>query len=106
MAVIAPEWLLRISTPEWFQRYGRRVEHSNLPKSEAERAQLSIAIAADGEKLLQAVESSSMRDELSKLEDLTTLRRVWEEQFEHVNGQLRSREVKAMPSPATLIASP
>ena len=37
IAVIAPEWLLQIATPEWFQRYGRRVENFNLPVKAADR---------------------------------------------------------------------
>ena len=33
------------------------------------------------------------------------LERMWEEQFVEENGKLRFREVKEMPSPATLITS-
>ena len=35
-----------------------------------------------------------------------TLRQVWVEQYIEVNGQFGWREVKDMPSPATLIPSP
>ena len=106
LAVEAPEWLTRIADPEWFKRYGRRIENFNLPKTETARTQLAAEIGADGKKLLQAIEGSDARAELIKLESVILLRRVWEEQFVEADGKLRFREVKEMPSPATLITSP
>src|ERR1035437_4592940 len=58
LAVEAPEWLTRIADPEWFKRYGRRIENFNLPKTETARTQLAAEIGADGKKLLQAIEGS------------------------------------------------
>src|SRR5262249_39567380 len=37
LAVIAPEWLQALAPPEWYPRYGRRVENYHLPKTDATR---------------------------------------------------------------------
>jgi transposase len=33
LAVLAPEWLQTLARPEWYPRYGRRLENYHLPKS-------------------------------------------------------------------------
>src|SRR5579884_1900231 len=37
LAVVAGEWLLAQSDPEWVDRYGHRMEESRLPRSQEER---------------------------------------------------------------------
>ena len=106
LAMAAPEWLRTVADPERFKLYGRRIENFNLPKTEAERTQLAALIGSDGKRLLQAIAISDGRESLGKLDAVTLLERMWEEQFVEENGQLRLREVKEMPSPATLITSP
>ncbi len=63
-------------------------------------------IAADGERLLAAVDAATDQPVLAQLPAVVTLRRVWAEQYTGDPGQLRWREVKDMPSPAGLISSP
>jgi len=63
-------------------------------------------IAADGERLLAAVDAASDQPELAQIPTVVTLRRVWAEQYTGAPGQLRLREVKDMPSPAGLISLP
>jgi transposase len=41
LAVIAPEWLQALAPPDWYARYGRRVENYHLPKTDAARADLA-----------------------------------------------------------------
>jgi transposase len=106
LAVIAPEWLQALAPPEWYERYARRVENYHLPKTDAARQDLARVIAADGEKLLAAVDAATDQPVLVQLPAVMTLRRVWAEQYTGEPGQLRWREVKDMPSPATLISSP
>ena len=91
---------------EWYQRYGRRVENYHLPKTDAAREELARAIAADGERLLAAVDAATDQPLLTQIPAVLTLRRVWAEQYTGDPGQLRWREVKDMPSPAELICSP
>jgi transposase len=67
---------------------------------------LARGIAADGERLLAAVDAATDQPELAQLPTVVTLRRVWAEQYTGEPGQLRWRDVKEMPSPAGLISSP
>src|SRR5262245_2305701 len=106
LAVLAPEWLQALAPPEWYPRYGRRVENYHLPKTDAAREELARVIAADGERLLAAVEAATDQPLLAQVPGVLTLRRVWAEQYVGEPGQLQWREVKDMPSPADLISSP
>src|SRR6516165_7212191 len=59
LAVLAPEWLQALAPPEWYPRYGKRVENYHLPKTDAAREELARVIAADGERLLAAVDAAT-----------------------------------------------
>jgi transposase len=106
LAVVAPVWLQALAPAAWYDRYSHRVENYQLPKTEAARQALAAAIGADGQMLLQAIDVAVEQSWLQKVPAVQTLRRVWAEQYMEVHGALRWREVKEMPSPAELIASP
>jgi transposase len=106
LAMMAPGWLQAPAPSEWYPRYGRRVENYHLPKTDAARADLARVIAADGERLLAAVDVAADQPVLAQLPTVLTLRRDWAEQYTGEPGQLRWREVKDMPAPAELISSP
>jgi transposase len=59
LAVADPTWLRTVADPEWFHRYGSRVENFNLPKTEKARNQLAAVIGMDGKRLLHAIENSA-----------------------------------------------
>lgn len=105
LAAVAPDWLRALAPPEWYERYGERVENYDLPESDAERQQLASVIGADGRRLLRAIDAAD-RPELSALPAVRILRRVWDEQYVETAGQVALRAIEAMPSPATVIASP
>src|SRR5690349_12341048 len=63
-------------------------------------------VAADGEKLLAAIDTGIEQSWLAHLPAIVVLRRLWQEQYTGEPGALRLREVKDMPSAAGLIASP
>src|SRR3954451_10568908 len=89
LAVMAPDWLQALSPAEWYRRYGRRVENYHLPKTDAAREELARVIAADGERLLAAVDAASDQAELAQVPAVETLRRAWAEQYTGTPGQLR-----------------
>ena len=64
LAAVAPDWLRGIAQPVWFERYGRRVEDYRLPKAQAEREALALAIGADGFALLEALDASEAPPDL------------------------------------------
>jgi transposase len=105
LAAVAPDWLQALAPAAWYERYGERVENYDLPESEAERQQLASAIGADGRQLLRAIDAAE-RPELGALPAVAILRRVWDEQYVETAGRVALRAIEAMPSPATVIASP
>src|SRR5262245_2249814 len=106
LAVVSPTWLQTLAPPEWYDRYSHRVENYQFPKSETARQAFAAVIGADGQRLLQAIDAAIEPPWLQEVPAIQTLRRVWAEQYVEVNGTLSWREVKDMPSPADLIASP
>jgi len=56
--------------------------------------------------LLQAMDAAIEQPLVGEVPAVQTLRRVWAAQYVEVHGTLTWREVKDMPSPAELIASP
>jgi len=107
LAVAAPEWLKSVADPEWFTRYGSRIDNFNLPKTDAGRTKLAATIGSDGKQLLKFVEAADARLQLASLTPVLLLRRAWERSIHRRgDGSLRFREVKDMPSPAGLITSP
>jgi transposase len=106
-AVAAPEWLTAVADPEWFKRYGSRIENFNLPKTEAARSQLATVIGADGRRLLHAIRVSDAPAQILNLSAVGLLDRVWDKQFvDGDDGQPRFRTVDEMPLPAELVTSP
>jgi transposase len=106
LAVVAPDWLRAQVPPEWFDRYGARVENYRLPKTAAAREELATTIGADGRRLLQAVDAATDLPWLRMIPAVQTLRQVWMEQYTDPPGPLRWRAVKERASAAELIASP
>src|SRR5689334_8369319 len=52
LAVVAGEWLLAHSDPEWVKRYGHRIEEAHLPRSQQDRLATAETIGRDGSNLL------------------------------------------------------
>jgi transposase len=82
------------------------VENYQLPKTESGRQELARVVAADGEKLLAVIDAAVDQSELARLPAIVLLRRLWAEQYTGEPGNLSWREVKDMPSPVGLLASP
>jgi transposase len=76
LAVAAAEWLKVVAEPEWFKRYGSRIENLNLPKTDAGRIQLAATIGWDGKELLRSIEASDARLQLASLAPVLLLQRV------------------------------
>src|SRR5262244_4123429 len=77
LAVIAPEWLRGVALPEWYERYERRMENDQFPKTEAARTALGAQIGTDGWSRLQAIDEAPEWACLRELPAIKTLRQVW-----------------------------
>ncbi|MBV9560944.1 MAG: IS1182 family transposase [Bradyrhizobium sp.] len=106
LATVAPEWLQALAPPDWYERYGRRVENYRLPKTEAARAALAAEIGADGQFLLDAIDAATEQPELVRLPKVAILRQVWAAQYAEETGRLRWRETDELPPCAEQVCSP
>jgi transposase len=84
LAAAAPDWLRPHLAPvwdTWAERYGARFDAPRLPKDEAAREALAVAIGADGYRLLRAVSAPDSPDWLRAVPAVETLRQVWVQQY-------------------------
>src|SRR5436305_2373118 len=105
LARVAPDWLRAQAEPDWFERYGRRLEESRLPTARTERYALAEQIGSDGQRLLCTVFEQAP-DWMRHLPAIETLRQVWIQQFHWIEGVLRWREAGNLPPASRMIYSP
>lgn len=91
LAEVAPNWLRDQITPDWFDRYSRRIEEYRLPKGEKARRRYAESMGADGLRLLQAVDAEAAPAGSRDLPAMHLLRQVWEQQFLLREGHLHLR---------------
>ncbi len=102
---VAPDWVRAHVPVEWVERYGQRLEHERLPKEEQERKQYANQVGSDGWLLLTALDALATPDWMKTLPAISTLRTIWEQQFEPREQGGRWRPEPALPA-AQLINSP
>jgi transposase len=107
LAAVAPDWLRGVAEPAWFERYGRRVEDYRLPKAQAERAALALAIGADGFALLEALDAPEAPSEARSVPMVGTLRAVWRVHYAREgDGPPRWRSGAELPPVGERLQSP
>ena len=107
LAVEAPDWVRSLAEPEWYDRYGRRVEESRLPRSETARKAFAVATGTDGYAVIDAVEADDAPPGLASLAAVGVLRRVWTRCYERDEGTVRSRELRGRgPEKGDSVESP
>ena len=110
----APDWLREVSQPEWFKRYGKRIEDYRFPKGKEAREKLAFQMAEDGFVLLAALEHQQTPSKLCELPMVNTLRLVWERHFTREEGKddqnqgstLRWRDAKELFESPIRLESP
>lgn len=98
LATAVPEWLKQHVKPEWFDRYGQRVEDYRLSKDKGEREALSTTIGEYGFFLLAGIQQAKDMDWLQKLPAIQTLSEVWKQQYRRKQEQV-SRLIPMEMSP-------
>lgn len=106
LASVDPEWLTEHADPEWFERYARRIEDQRLPKGKQAREEYLKSVGADGLRLLGQLDAPHTPEVLKEIAEVETLRRIWEQHYEKVDGGLRVLDPKEMPEAAHCIESP
>ncbi|HEV8192130.1 MAG TPA: IS1182 family transposase [Ktedonobacterales bacterium] len=107
LARIAPDWLRTQMSPDWFDRYGRRIEEERLPKGQTARRAYTAQVGADGQRLLDAVDGAGAPEAIRHASEVATLRQVWEQQFRRAqDGGFELCPPKALPKASEIVESP
>jgi transposase len=106
LALVAPDWLAAHADPDWFDRYGRRVEAYRLPGRDTERTAWAAQVGTDGMRLWDLLTAEGAPPGLAGLEQVELLRRVWLQEFQVVDGRVVMRDPKDRPPAAVRLVSP
>ena len=86
IAIVAPDWLRALVSPDWHERYDKRVEERRVPEVGPKRDAYVAAVGADGFRLLDALARPDTPPDAAALPAIGTLRRVWARHFGRVEG--------------------
>jgi transposase len=110
LAAVAPKWVKRVVPAGWYERYGRRIEDTRLPREKAEREAYAEAVGLDGFTLLDLLGAPRTPAQLRELPKVEVLRKVWERHFTRQGGppvgRVRLRPQGELPPAAQAIESP
>jgi transposase len=105
LATVTPEWLRPWAPNEWLDRYTHRFEEYRLPAALAARTALAEQIGADGRRLLTAIFETPELAWLLRVPAVTTLWRVWLQQF-YAGDPISWRKAEDLPPSAVVVSSP
>ncbi len=107
LAAAVPDWLRGVARPDWFERYGHRVEDYRLPKRREEREALALVVGADGFLLLGALDAQDAPAEARAVPMVQTLRDVWRVHYgRDDDGRPRWRPAAELPPVGERLQSP
>jgi Transposase DDE domain len=104
IAEVAPDWLLGVVSPDWFDRYVHRFELQRFPKGEQAKALLRRQVGEDSWHLLQAAMDEHAPQQVRDCPSLGLLQQVWNQHFERVEGRIRWRDGPAVESAERVIS--
>ncbi len=104
IAEVAPDWLLGVVSPDWFDRYVHRFELQRLPKGQEAQERLRRQVGEDGWHLLQAAMEEHAPQSVRACASLALLQQVWHQHFERVDGQVRWRDGPSVESAQRVIS--
>ena len=82
LATVAPDWLQAIAPMSWYERYGKRIEDTRLPRGQAAREAYAQMVGEDGFRVLDALEHPEAPEAARALPTVTTLRCTWQRHYE------------------------
>ena len=106
LAAAVPDWLRGVARPDWFERYGRRIEDYRLPKRRQEREALALAVGADGFALLDALDAPDAPAAARATPMVATLRDVWRVHYAREESGPRWRTGAELPPVGERLQSP
>jgi len=98
LAEVAPDWLLGVISPDWFDRYVYRFELQRFPKGQQAQETLRRQVGEDSWHLLQAATDEHAPQSVRACPSLALLQQVWHQHFERVDGLIGFRDGPAVES--------
>ena len=86
LATVVPDWLQGLAPLEWYERYGKRIEDTRLPREKAAREAYARTVGEDGFRVLDAVERPEAPEAVQALPSIATLRRTWQRHYARTEG--------------------
>lgn len=107
----APDWLRERVPPDWYERYGRRIEEYRLPRSQAEREAYTRQVGSDGAWLLtelaQPETPAALTAALTALPEVGLLQRFWQQEYAvNAQGGYDLKDPKAVPAASEHLEAP
>ena len=107
LAKVAPTWLERMVTIDWYERYGQKNEYSRKTRTVEEKEAIAIQLGTDGFFLLESIYHETTPDAIRQLQAVEVLRQVWLQQYYAPTEEtVQLRTEKDGPPNATRIFSP
>jgi transposase len=97
LATVAPDWLQAFAPLEWYERYGRRIEDTRLPREKTAREAYAQTVGEDGFRLLDAVEAPEAPEPVRQAPSIATLRRTWQRHYERTGGTGTTTTKRTVP---------
>lgn len=105
LAEVAPDWLLGVISPDWFDRYVHRFELQRFPKGKQAQDALQMQVGEDSWRLLQAAMDEHTPQRVQDCPSLVLLQQVWNQHFEYTSDVVRWRDGPLVPN-AERVVSP
>src|SRR5262249_51184743 len=86
LATVAPDWLQGLAPLAWYERYGRRIEDTRLPREQAQRDAYAQTVGEDGFHLLDALDAPEAPRGLRAVATIATLRQPGQRHYERPTG--------------------
>jgi hypothetical protein len=105
LAEVAPDWLLGIISPDWFDRYVHRFELQRFPKGKLAQDTLRRQVGEDSWQRLASSDRGACSPTGAGLPQPGTLASlVWDQHFERIEGVVRWRDGPVVPNAERVIA--
>ncbi len=104
IAEVAPDWLLSVISPDWFDRDVHRFELQRFPKGKPAQDTLRQQVGEDSWHLLQVAADKQAPQHVGDCPSLLLLQQVWNQHFERVEGLIRWRDSPAVESAERVIS--
>src|SRR3989440_2180196 len=86
LATVAPDWLRDLAPLAWYERYGKRIEDTRLPREKTAREAYAQTVGEDGFRVLEAAEAPEAPEAVRQAPTIATPRRAWQRHYERMGG--------------------